>query len=69
MVSPPLLELLVELNVFAEVEVSELLWPPAEVGVTGELSLGVVGEFGSCSLVFFFLRNPRVGMEASVTRS
>lgn len=69
MVSPPLLELLVELNVFAEAEVSELLWPPAEVGVTGELSVGEFGEFGSCSLVFFFLRNPRVGMGASVTRS
>ena len=69
MVSPPLLELLVELKVFAEAEVSELLWPPAEVGVTGELSLGEVGEFGSCSFVFFFLRKPRVGMGASVTWS
>lgn len=65
MVSPPLLELLVELKVFAEVEVSA----PAEFGVTGELSLGGVGEFGSCSLVFFFLRNPSVGMGASMTRS
>lgn len=69
MVSPPLLELLVELSVFAEAEVSELLWPPAEVGVTGELLVGEFGEFGSCSFVFFFLRNPRVGMEASVTQS
>ena len=69
MVSPPLLELLVELNVFAEAEVSEPLWPLAEVGVTGELSLGEVGELGSCSLVFFFLRNPRVGMRALVMRS
>ena len=50
---------------FAEVEVSA----PAEFGVTGELSLGGVGEFGSCSLVFFFLRNPSVGMGASMTRS
>ena len=69
MVSAPLLELLVELKVFAETEVSEPLWPPAEVGVTGELSVGGVGQFGSCSLVFFFLRNPRVGMRASVTWS
>ena len=45
MVSAPLLELFVELNVFAETEVRELLWPPAEVGVTGELSVGEVGEF------------------------
>lgn len=69
MVSPPLLELLVELNVFAEADVSELLWPPAEVGVMGELSVVEVGELGSCSFVFFFLRNPRVGMGASVERS
>lgn len=54
---------------FAEAEVSELLCPPADVGVTGELSVGEVGEFESCSLVFFFLRNPRVGMGASVMRS
>ena len=53
---------------FAEAEVRELLWPPAEVGVTGELSVGEVGEFGSCSFVFFFLRNPRVGMGALVMR-
>lgn len=66
MVSAPLLELLVELKVLAEAEVSEPLWPPAEVEVTGELSMGDVGEFGSCSFVFFFLRNPRVGMRASV---
>lgn len=69
MVSAPLLELLVELKVCAEVEVSEPLWPPAEVGVTGELSVGEFGEFGSCSLVLFFLRNPRVGMETWVTWS
>ena len=37
--------------------------------MAGELSVGELGEFGSCSFVFFFLRNPRVGMEASVTRS
>ena len=66
MVSAALLELLVELKVFAEAEVSELLCPPAEVGVTGELSVGEFGELGSCSFVFFFLRNPRVGMGASV---
>ena len=67
MVSVALLELLVELSVLAEAEVSELLGPPAEVGVTGELSMGEFGEFGSCSLVFFFFKNPRVGMGASVT--
>ena len=69
MVSAPLFELLVELKVFADVEVSEPLWPPAEVGVTGELSMGEVGEFVSCSLVFFFLRKPRVGMGAWATWS
>jgi len=64
-----LFELLVELRVFADVDVRELLCPspPADVGVTGELSRGEVGEFGSCSFVRFFLRNPRVGIRAQVT--
>lgn len=67
-VSAPLFELLVELNVLADVDVSELLCPnpPADVGVTGEWSTGDVGEFGSCSFVRFFLRNPRVGIRAPV---
>ena len=38
-VSPPLFELFDELKVFADVDVRELLCPPADVGVTGELSL------------------------------
>lgn len=59
-----LLELLVELKVLAEVDVSEFLCQPADVGVTGELSIGEDGELGSCFSVRFFLRKPRVGMEA-----
>ena len=67
MVSGGLFELLVvfvELKVLAEVEVSEFLCQPADVGVTGELSIGEDGELGSCSFVRFFLRKPRVGMGA-----
>ena len=67
MVSGALLELFVELKVLADVDVSELLCPPVDVGVTGALSSGNVGEFGSCSFVFFFLRNPRVGIRIQWT--
>ncbi len=58
-----------ELSVFADVDVRELLCPspPADVGVIVELSTGDVGELGSCSFVRFFLRNPRVGIRAQVT--
>lgn len=49
---------------FADVDVRDPLGPPAEVGVMGEFS----AECWSCSFVFFFFRNPRVGMRASVTR-
>ena len=63
-VSGALTELFVELKVFAEADVRELLCPAADVGVRGELSTGEEGELGSCSFVRFFLRNPRVGMRA-----
>jgi len=53
---------LVELSVFADPDVNESLCPPVEE----ELSTGDVGELGSFSLVFFFFRNPRLGMGALV---
>ena len=56
-----------ELSVFAELDVSELLCPTVDLGVRGELSTGDEGESGSCSFVRFFLRKPRVGMRARVT--
>lgn len=59
-VSPALSELPTELKVFADVEVKDALCPPEDCS-TGEL-----GAFGSWSLVFFFLRNPRFGIDALV---
>ncbi len=60
LVSPALSELPTELKVFADVEVSDGLCAPDD-GSTGE-----DGAFGSCSLVFFFFKNPRVGIDALV---
>ena len=68
MVSGALLELCVELKVFADVELNEGLCPAADVGVEGALSSGEFGELGSCSFVFFFLRNPRVGMRIQLIK-
>ena len=44
-VSGGLFELLVELKVLVVADVRELLFPAADVGVTGELSTGDDGEF------------------------
>ena len=60
-VSPALSEPLVELRVFDDADV-EVLCPTPEEDET-VWSIGDVGELGSCSLVFFFFRNPKVGIE------